>query len=115
VGKYDTAGFVRHRGNYDMVCTRTCYGYGVCGYGHGMGNPNPRYTHDEPYESHSGHQMRGSGDLEWGGNKCIWGYGGVLVRNMHGNIYLSMDMATESEVADTKGSTATPGDTAFGR
>jgi hypothetical protein len=34
-------------------------------------------------------------------------YGGELVRNMHGNLYLSMDMATEYEVADTKGSTAT--------
>jgi hypothetical protein len=29
------------------------------------------------------------------------------VRNMHGNLYLSMDMATESEVADIEGSTAT--------
>jgi len=55
-------------------------------------------------ESHSCHQMRGSGSLN-GGKTGI--YGGVLVRNMHGNLYLSMDMATEYEVADTKGSTAT--------
>jgi hypothetical protein len=34
-------------------------------------------------------------------------YGGVLVRNTHGNLYLSMDMATESKVADTECSTAT--------
>jgi hypothetical protein len=48
--------------------------------------------------------MRGSGSSN-GGKTGV--YGGVLVRNMHGNLYLSMDIATESEVADTKGSTAT--------
>jgi len=39
----------------------------------------------------------------WVGETSV--YGGVL--DMHGNLYLSMDIATESEVADTKGSTAT--------
>jgi len=34
-------------------------------------------------------------------------YGGDQVRYMHGKAYLSMDVATESEVADTEGSTAT--------
>ena len=34
-------------------------------------------------------------------------YGGELVGNMHGNLYLSMNMATESKVADTEGCTAT--------
>jgi len=34
-------------------------------------------------------------------------YGGVLVRNVHGNLYLDMELATESEVAATEGSTAT--------
>jgi hypothetical protein len=29
------------------------------------------------------------------------------VENMHGKAHLAMDVATESEVADTKGSTAT--------
>jgi hypothetical protein len=48
--------------------------------------------------------MRGSGSSN-GGKTGV--YEGVLVRNMHGNLYLSMDMATESEVADIEGSTAT--------
>ena len=34
-------------------------------------------------------------------------YGGDQVRNVHGKACLSMDVATESEVADTEGSTAT--------
>jgi hypothetical protein len=34
-------------------------------------------------------------------------YGGVLVRYAHGNLYLDMELATRSEVADTEGSTAT--------
>ena len=33
-------------------------------------------------------------------------YDGKRVRYMHGKAYLSMDVATESEVADTEGSTA---------
>ena len=40
-----------------------------------------------------------------GGKQVV--YGGVLVRNVHGNLYLDMELATESEVADTEGSTAT--------
>jgi hypothetical protein len=47
-GMCDTAGFVRHRANTGTVCTRTRYGYGVCGYGYGVENPDPRYTRDEP-------------------------------------------------------------------
>ena len=31
----------------------------------------------------------------------------VRVRNRYGNMYLDMDVAIESEVADTEGSTAT--------
>jgi len=46
---YDTAGFVRHRAKTGTVCTRTRYGYGVCGYGYGVKNPDPRYTRAEPY------------------------------------------------------------------
>ena len=37
----------------------------------------------------------------------VSGICGGLVRNMHGNLYLDMELATRSEVADTKGSTAT--------
>jgi len=48
--------------------------------------------------------LRGSGPLV-GGKQVV--YGGVLVRNVHGNLYLDMKLATESEVADTEGSTAT--------
>jgi hypothetical protein len=44
------------------------------------------------------------GILEWGKTSV---YGGELVRNMHGKAYLSMELAIESEVADTGGSTAT--------
>ena len=40
-----------------------------------------------------------------GGKQVV--YGGVLVRNVHGNLYLDMELATESKVADTEGSTAT--------
>jgi hypothetical protein len=35
-------------------------------------------------------------------------YKWLQVENMHGKAHLSMDVATESKVADTKGSTATP-------
>ena len=42
-------GFTRHHVNYGMVCTHTCYGYSVCGYGYGVGNPNPWYTCEKPY------------------------------------------------------------------
>ena len=48
-------------------------------------------------------KMRGSG------SKCgeTSVYGVVLVRNGYGNLYLSMELTTESEVAATTGSTAT--------
>ena len=46
---YDTAGFVRHHTKTGTVCTHTRYGYGVCGYGYGVKNPDPRCTCDEPY------------------------------------------------------------------
>ena len=59
----------------------------------------------ESCELHSCHQMRGSGILEWGETGE---YGGVLVRNRLRNLYLDMEVAIESEVADTEGSTATP-------
>ena len=49
MGICDTAGFVRHRANTGTVCTHTHYGYGVCGYGCGVENPDPRYTRAEPY------------------------------------------------------------------
>ena len=48
--------------------------------------------------------MRGSGILEWGENMCVCG---SQVWDVHGKAYLSMDVATESKVADTEGSTAT--------
>jgi hypothetical protein len=44
------------------------------------------------------------GILEWGETSV---YGGVLVRYVGGNLYLDMELATESEVAATIGSTAT--------
>src|SRR5712664_4004582 len=44
------------------------------------------------------------GILEWGKTSV---YGGVLVRYVGGNLYLDMELATESEVAATTGSTAT--------
>ena len=50
-----TAGFVRHRANTGTVCTRTCYGYGVCGYGYSVENPDPWYTRDIPYRSSAFH------------------------------------------------------------
>ena len=40
---------MRHRAKTGTVCTRTRYGYGVCGYGYGVKNPDPRCTRDEPY------------------------------------------------------------------
>jgi hypothetical protein len=50
--------------------------------------------------------MRGSGILEWGENMYVCGSQVCVVR---GKAYLSMDVATESEVADAEGSTATGG------
>ena len=48
MGICDTVGFVKHRTNTGMVCTRTHYGYGVCRYGYSVENPDPWYTRDEP-------------------------------------------------------------------
>ena len=42
-------GFVAHYENYGSVCTHTRRGYGVCGYGWGLGFSNPRVTHAKPY------------------------------------------------------------------
>ena len=42
----ETAGIIHTAG---FVCTRTRYGYGVRGYGCGLGNLYPRYTRAEPY------------------------------------------------------------------
>lgn len=44
-----TAGFIANRVNNGSVITRTRYGYGVRGYGHGVRKPDPRYTRAEPY------------------------------------------------------------------
>jgi len=52
--------------------------------------------------------MRGSGGPQVGSQVGETGvYGGNQVRYVCGKAYLSMDVATESEVADTEGSTAT--------
>src|SRR5258708_3839237 len=64
--------------------------------------------HDGVVESRLHHQMRGSGGPQVGSQVGETGvYGGNQVRKVHGKVYLSMEVATESEVADTKGSTAT--------
>ena len=42
------AGFVAHREIYGSVCTRTRHGYGVRGYGCGVGKPDPRVTRIKP-------------------------------------------------------------------
>jgi hypothetical protein len=62
-------------------------------------------------ESRPHHQMRGSGGTSSGGNRweqvgnrCVlW----LQVRKPCGNLSLSIGVATESEVADTEGGTAT--------
>ena len=45
----DTAGFVRHRVIYGSGTGSTRHGYGVCGYGYGVGKPDPRVTRSKPY------------------------------------------------------------------
>jgi hypothetical protein len=47
----------------------------------------------------------GSREREQVDKQVYWWF---QVENMHGKAHLSMDVATESEVADTEGSTATP-------
>ena len=47
----------------------------------------------------------GSRGREQVGKQVYWWF---QVENMHGKAHLSMDVATESKVADTEGSTATP-------
>ena len=47
----DTAGFVRHRVIYGSGTGSTRHGYGVCGYGYGVGKPDPRVTRSKPYLS----------------------------------------------------------------
>ena len=48
MGKRYTAGFVAHRENYGLVCTRTRHGYGFGRYGYGVRKLYPWYTRDEP-------------------------------------------------------------------
>ena len=50
-------------------------------------------------ELHSHHQMRGLGSSN---GRKTGVYGGVLVRYVDGNLYLDMELATESELADTE-------------
>jgi len=52
-----------------------------------------------------GERVRGTSSGKPSGETGV--YGGNQVRNVCGKAYLSMDVATESEVADTEGSTAT--------
>ena len=49
MGKMDTVGFVRYRDIYGSVSVYTGHGYGVCGYGYGVGKSDPRYTRVQPY------------------------------------------------------------------
>ena len=49
VGIKDTMGFVLHCEKYGLVCTRNHDGYGIHGYGYGVGIANPRYTRAQPY------------------------------------------------------------------
>ena len=66
--------------------------------------------HDGVVESRLHHQMRGSGGPQVGSQVGKQVYSVVIrCRTGCGKAYLSMDVATESEVADTKGSTATVG------
>ena len=60
--------------------------------------------HNGVVESRRHHHMRGSGSSN-GGKTGVYKW--LQVENMHGKAHLSMDVATESEVADTEGSTAT--------
>ena len=48
-GNCDTAGFIRYRAIYGSVSVYTAYGYGIWGFGYGVGKPDPRYTRVEPY------------------------------------------------------------------
>ena len=48
VGITDTMGFVRYRTIYRSVSVGTWHKYGVCGYGYGVGKPDPRYTRVQP-------------------------------------------------------------------
>ena len=55
MGISHTVGFMKHRAKMGTVCTLTHYGYGVCGYGYGVGNPDLQYTCEKPYHHlHSG-------------------------------------------------------------
>jgi len=64
--------------------------------------------HDGVVKSRLHHQLKGFGGPPVGSQVGETGvYSGNRVRYMHGKAYLSMDVATESEVADTEGSTAT--------
>jgi len=49
VGTKGTTGFVRHRVSYGTVWVLPTTGYGVYGYGCGVGKPDLRYTRAEPY------------------------------------------------------------------
>ena len=48
-GTICTTGFVKNRTRNPRKPYPWLYRYGFCGYGYGVGNPDPRYTRDEPY------------------------------------------------------------------
>ena len=74
----------------------------------GLTGVNEWLGHDGVVELHLLHQMRGSRRPQVGSQVGKQVYNVVIRwRTGCGKAYLSMDVATESEVADTKGSTAT--------
>ena len=48
-------GFVRYHVNYGTVWVLPATGYGVHGYGCGVGKPDPRYTRVQPYKGEPCH------------------------------------------------------------
>ena len=50
--KEETAGFVWLHINYSMVQLLPATGYSVCGYGYGVGKPNPWYTCVQHHMTH---------------------------------------------------------------
>ena len=49
MGTSSTAGFIPYRANDGSWWVIPAHGYGFCGFGYGVGKPNPRVTRIEPY------------------------------------------------------------------
>ena len=49
MGTNGTMGFVKYRTCYPLQLYRWLYGYGLCGFGYGVGKPDPRITRIKPF------------------------------------------------------------------